>query len=419
MSGRVGYVAALVAACAILWAVVGQGVAGLRSETISPREFMAFYAVGHVLNESPADLYRTAPFLATYHALFPSVPRDKAPVFVHAPFEGLVFQPLARLPYRQALAAWEVLSLGLICAGFALAWLSTGLPRTLLPVALLLALSLQPVSVALILSGQVSALTFFWIALSIWCQRRGWALASGAALSLCLAKPTLLILLIPMLLVGRKWRMAAGFGAGAGVLAATSLWMVGWQGCLDYAGAILGFGEAATGRAQGFAPLSRYVDLNSFLRMLTGGGGEIALPALIVAALCVVPVLVKVWRQIPTSEAGASLAWAGTLTWTTLLNLYVPTYDTPIVLLGIMLMLDVLRQHGQGRLPPASQVLVGGLFVVPWLPALPLGSSALLQPYTVLLVAIGTYQLWLASREKTGRVGSEVLPATRYAGTSA
>ena len=201
----------------------------LRSDEVSPREFMAFYTVGHVLNESPPDLYKTGPFLAKYHALFPSVPGHKEPVFVHAPFEGLFFQPFARIPYRQALVAWQVFSLGLIGAGFTLVWVSTSsLPRSLLPVALLVAISFHPVSVALLLSGQVSGLTFLWIALAIWCQRRGWDHGSGAALSLCLAKPTLLILLVPMLLVGQRWRMVVGFGGGAGVVALASLMMIGW-----------------------------------------------------------------------------------------------------------------------------------------------------------------------------------------------
>ena len=421
MSIRLGHAAALLASGAVLWTVASHGIAGLRSDEVSPREFMAFYTVGHVLNESPADLYKTGPFLAKYHALFPSVPGDKEPVFVHAPFEGLFFQPFARIPYRQALAAWQVFSLGLVAVGFTLVWVSTrSLPRSLLPVALLLTISFQPVSVALLLSGQVSGLTFLWIALAIWCHRRGWDHRSGAALSLCLAKPTLLILLVPMLLVGQRWRMVAGFVGGASVLGLASLLMVGWGGCLDYVGAILGFGEAATGRAQGFAPLSRYVDLNSFLRMLGGGSGAVAVPVLVILAICLMPGLVRLWRLSPRAgEAGSSLAWAGTLTWTTLLNLYVPTYDTPIVLLGILLTVDVLIRQGRGRLPLPLQVLIAALYVVPWLPALPIGGQALLQPYTVVLVAIGTYQLWLARRELAGRVNGGLARASGYASSSA
>src|SRR5512134_2646085 len=116
MRPGVGHVAALVAAAALLWAIGGQGTAGLRSGERSPREFMAFYTVGHVLNASPSELYRPEAFLRTYHSLFPSVPVDKTPVYLHAPFEGLVFQPFARLAYEQALVAWQIFSLGLICA---------------------------------------------------------------------------------------------------------------------------------------------------------------------------------------------------------------------------------------------------------------------------------------------------------------
>ena len=59
------------------------------------------------------------------------------------------------------------------------------------------------------------------------------------------------------------------------------------------------------------------------------------------------------------------------------------------------------------------------LYVVPWLPALPIAGQALLQPYTVVLVAIGTYQLWLAGRELTGRVNGGLARASGYASSSA
>jgi hypothetical protein len=120
---------------------------------------------------------------------------------------------------------------------------------------------------------------------------------------------------------------------------------------------------------------------------------------LIVMAAGVVPCLALLWWRARGDGAGTvSLAWASTLTWTVVLNLYAPAYDTPIILLGILLMLDVLaRSHGL-RLPVAAPVLLVLLYVAPWVPAVPIGRSASLQLYTIVLIALGAYQLSLGTR---------------------
>jgi len=414
---RVAQVVATVAAATILWLIVRHQVAGLRSDERRPEEFMAFYTVGRMLNESSSQLYEPASFLKEYDKLFP---RDAggAPLYAHAPFEALIFQPFARLPFKSALVAWQAVSVAFVCAGFTLVWLSgESLPRSLLPLALLLAISSQPVSVSLIFNGQVSALLFLWIALAIWFQRQGWEYGSGVALSLCLSKPTLLILLLPMLGVGRRWRTLLGFLCGTALVGAVSLMVVGWRGCIDYVLTLLKFGRVATTASEGvFSPPSLYVDLNSFVRMLTGWSG--ALPLLLLAAVgaCVVPWLVSLWRHGPEGwTTSLRLTWACTITWTMLLNVYVPRYDTPIVMLGILVMVDALLTTGQGRLPLLLQSLFGLLYVVPWIPVVPISGVAVLQPYTVILLALGTYQVWLAmslTKRSEPRVGRELASGT-------
>jgi glycosyl transferase family 87 len=395
---RVAQVVATVAAAIIVLLIVRNKTASLRSDERRPEEFMAFYTVGRMLNESSSELYKADAFLKEYDRLFPRV-TGGTPLYAHAPFEGLVFRPFARLPFKSALVAWQAVSVAFICAGFSLVWLSgESLPRSLLPLALLLALSFQPVSVSLIFDGQVSALLFLWIAVAIWFQRQGREYGTGVALSLCLSKPTLLILLLPMFGVGRRWRTLLGFLCGTALVGAVSLLVVGWRGCLDYILTLLKFGRVATSASEGvFSPPSLWVDLNSFIRMLTGWSG--AVPLLLLAALgaCVVPWLVRFWRHVPEGwTTGLRLTWACTITWTMLLNVYVPRYDTPIIMLGILLMVDALLATGQGRLPLLLQILFGLLYVVPWIPPVPISGGALLQPYTVILAALGTYQLWLA-----------------------
>jgi hypothetical protein len=387
---------AILAVCVIVVAIGQRELARLRSEERRPEEFMAFYTVGRMLNESSCRLYDPTEFLEQYDRLFPREAGD-APLYAHAPFEALLFRPFAYLPFKRAVVAWQVTSIVLVSAGFVLIWRSgSALPLSTLPLALALALSFQPISVALIFNGQVSALAFFWIALALWLDRRGREYGAGAALSLCLAKPTLLILLIPMLAVGRRWRAIAGFVAGAVVLAVVSWLLIGWQGNVEYVLTLLRFGRVTTASHEVFSPPSLYVDLNSFTRMLTGWPGTTALTVVIAIGALLAPIFLGVWRRAPLEwTTGRALTWASTITWTTLLNIYVPRYDTAIIVLGALLMVDALLATGPRGLHGLPQVLFAVLYVVAWVAPLPLGGG-LLQPFTVVVAALGAHQLWLA-----------------------
>jgi hypothetical protein len=381
----------------IIAVAIGQReIASLGSGERRPEEFMAFYTVGRMLNESSYRLYDSTEFLTQYDRLFPRE-AGGAPLYAHAPFEALAFRPFAYLPFKAALVAWQVTSIALVSVGFALIWRSgTALPGRSLPLALVLALSFQPISVALIFNGQVSALVFFWLALALWLDRRGRQYGAGAVLSLCLAKPTLLILLLPMLAVGRRWRALVGFLAGTLVLAGVSLLLIGWRGNVDYVLTLLRFGRVTTASDEAFSPPSLYVDLNSFTRMLTGWPGSASLLAVAVIGALLAPALVGAWRRAPEGwTRGWALAWASTITWTTLLNIYVPRYDTVIVVLGALLMVDALLAAGPRGLHGLSQALFALLYVVAWIEPVPL-RGGLLQPYTVILAALGFHQLWLA-----------------------
>ena len=365
---------------------------------------MAFYTVGYVVNHSPEALYDPGSFNATYHSLFPALPADVKQLYAHAPFEALAFRPFALLPFTSALVAWQVLSLVLFGLGFALVWrASDSLPWGQLPLALLLMLSFRPVAVDSIARGQVAALTFFWMAVALWCQRRRHDYWAGVALSLCLSKPTLLGLLLPMLVVGGRRRILVGFGAGAAVLSAVSLLVVGWRGCADYAAMLLRFGTMATGPRTSFL-LSDYVDLNSLVRGAVGGRGLWAMVVLALVTAGVLPWLLRLWRALRHErEMESGLTWAATLTWTMLLNVYVAPYDTPILLLGMVLAAGAVYVSRGDVMPRAVRIFLMLLYVVPWIPPVPIGVDRTLHLYTLVLVGLGVYQISEAMSAKAPR----------------
>jgi Glycosyltransferase family 87 len=398
-------VAAVTVSIAILWVLAQSQMSALRSGRPLVREFMAFYTVGHVLNHSPQILYDPEVFNATYHSLFPVLPQGVKQLYAHAPFEAIAFRPFAVLPFESALVAWQMFSVVLFCVGFTLVWRgSQSLPWGQLPLALLLMLSFRPIAVDSIARGQVAALVFFWMALALWCQRRRRDYWAGVALSLCLSKPTLLGLLVPMLIVGYRHRILIGFGAGAAALGAVSLSAVGWRGCADYGAMLLRFGTMAAGPRTSFL-LSDYVDLNSFVRMAVGGRGIWAMVVLALMTAAVLPRLVRLWRALRRErEVESGLTWAATLTWTMLLNVYVAPYDTPIVLLGMVLAAGALYGSSRDMMPRAVRVFLVLLYVVPWIPAVPIAIDRTLHLYTLVLVGLGVYQIREAM-SATGRPG--------------
>lgn len=406
-------------AIAIIWTLAYHQTVALRSGKPVLREFMAFYTVGYLLNRSPEMLYDPDAYNQTYHSLFPHAPASLKMVYAHAPFEGLVFRPFALMPFERALVAWQLVSLVLIATGFALVWRSSdSLPARLLPLALLVALSFAPIAVATVTRGQTSALSFFAVALAVWCQARGRDYWSGAALAFCLSKPTFLVLVLPMLVVGRRWCSLIGLMGGAGLLGFVSLLAVGWRGCVDYVTTVLFFADLATARTNAFV-LSDYVDLNSFFRMVSGGRGHLAIGALALVAAVVAPFLVRSWRGLRTAvPPDRGLVWASTLTWTTVLNLYMTSYDSSIIVIGIVLMADRLcRGNGDG-FPPVFRALLVMLYIVPWIPVLPVGAGRTLQPYTLVLVALGVYQAQLALRSLANGIRIQAQPAPEPTGRS-
>ena len=72
---------------------------------------------------------------------------------------------------------------------------------------------------------------------------------------------------------------------------------------------------------------------------------------------------------------------------------YVPPYDTPMVLLGMVLAAGALRGSSRDAMPRAVQILLVLLYVVPWIPPIPIVGNQTLYLYTPVLVGLGVYQI--------------------------
>jgi hypothetical protein len=260
----------------------------------------------------------------------------------------------------------------------------------------LLALSFQPFAIECCLGGQISAIGCLVVAVALTFQRKGQNVAAGLALSLMLYKPTLLLLILPMMVVGRCWKLLAGFSVGAIVLAVVSWLVVGTTGCLDFFGLLVGYGRVGGSVGQGFKTI-KYIDLTAFLRLL-GVVPTFARPLAIALGLPALIALILSWARRVQGRS-RDLNWAATLCWTPILNIYSPIYDVVLVVPGLLLAAHALHRQETPEWPPAFRWLLASVYLSA-LVTQPLAIKLGFQPLTPALLAMGSYLIWTSRGPK-------------------
>jgi len=321
-------------------------------------DYPTFYTAGRIYNEyAPGRIY-DRPLEA---ALYQQVTHDPDPAnstpYAAAPFFILPFIFLSRLPYALSFVIWMLIAAALYVSGMRLAWTSTRhLPADAWKTALLVGVTFVPFLLEGIAGGQVTGFAFFWLALAVFLEFRSQAFLGGLALSVCLYKPTLLLLIIPMLLFTRRWRMLLGFALGGVVLGTASVLLVGTQGCANYLGSLLFYTGQSTAAETGLRTW-KYIDFNSFYRLLAGAFPPLRWGLTLATLVAIGPLVLRAWlKDKGTSPDGRALLWALTIAWTAVLNVYFGIYDSAILVLSAILSADVLFGAGAGAVGGQSRV---------------------------------------------------------------
>lgn len=333
-------------------------------------DFPAFYNAGRLVNEySGGQLYD--PSLQEELRAKLARGQTRPLYFAYTPFFALLFSPLAKLSYTPAFVVWVCVSLLLFIFGFRFAWLAANLPAEHFFSGLLIAVSFLPVCAWSILSGQVAAFGFFWLALAIYLDRKGLQFTSGLALSLLAFKPPLLLLIVPMLLITSRWRSLYGLLTGGLTLAAISVMIIGFSGVPSYANMLSHFSQQTA-----MMPNYREVDLFSFFLPLVNSP-KVAYGLVTLTVAAVLPFVIRAWKQHPDQ------VWTQTIVWTLVLNIYVLMYDTALVIISVLL-------AGQFKSRTFRWVLVA-LFLVPWIETEAAKSG--FRPMTLAIIALGLLSL--------------------------
>jgi hypothetical protein len=329
--------------CFLAFLVVPLGVLAYRHELrveSHDRDFVYFYGLGRILNEYPS--YRLYDY-ALQKEVFSEIHPLKEGTYGPSPYPPIVamaFRPLAGLNFPAAYGIWLLVSLVLYSAGLhllgRLVFAGERLRRSLL---YCLGLSFGPFVIDTLFNGQLAAIAFFAFTMALQAERVKHHFIGGIALSLCLYKPTLLVLVLPMMLVTGRWRMLAGFALGGASMALLVTLVEGigvWSG---YFHLLMYLGNASTGlQTRSLILLWKYIDFSAFSALLPGGR---SLPGLLVlggfSGWAASKLVRTWWRSRACSRESALLVWAPTITWTLLLNIYVPIYDSILIVISVVI----------------------------------------------------------------------------------
>jgi hypothetical protein len=295
------------------------------------------------------------------------------------------------MPYVRAYVLWMAFSVVLYLAGLFLITnrFFRGDPFSR-PLIFCFALAYYPFIVGTLINGQLVAVGFFALALAIHQDDRERPLASGLALSLCAYKPTLLVLILPMLLVTRRVRTLVGFGIGALALVLFATTVEGVQVWSGYLETLRYFnGMHSTLR------LPIYIDFRAFTSLLSPQHSWITLALVSAFAAWSIVCLFRLWViSVNAGNAGRTLVWATTITWTLLLNIYVPMYDSILLVISIIVSARVLKNFSSRWFGILCTLTFGSAWVT-----VEIAERTGIQVLTILLAALGSLQLFACKRE--------------------
>ena len=344
-------------------------------------DFVYFYAAPKIAHLSPESLYDPKVERAFCQQILP--PADAAKTygdFMYPPFVPLLFLPLSHLSLGTAYRVEQAFCAVLYIFGLVLLRrrFFPGEPQ-LTSILIPLALAYLPFIADTWANGQLSILGFIAISIALCELRAEHPFRSGLALSLCVYKPPLLILLLPMLLFRRQIRVLLGFAAGAFIWAAAATIAYGWNVWLAYERYV----RFLSRDMERLRPLAKYVDLTAFFSLL--GVRQSASLFAILCGLLTLPFLVAAWRRY---EDSPQFAWGIAITWTLILSPYAPVYDTILVIPSMIVSADRLRLGRYQLLVPSLLLL----FACSWTSE----ATALLahlQLLTVAIALIGSLQI--------------------------
>jgi hypothetical protein len=279
---KIGFALACLFAAACL-----VGMVYLRSmDHTLPWDFEAFYVAGTILRAvGPARLYDVA---LQQHLSAQLYPGQAFLSYYHTPLEALLFWPLAALPFRLALLVWTALSLAAL--GLFLAGLRYTGRRLHSPFHFAFSFVVFALVTAVLRRSQDTLLLLPILLGGLLLLERGRETAAGAVLGLGLYRFEVMLPLLAIFALRRRWRLVAGAAvvAALGLLASWAL--VGTAGLRAYVHVLLMSGQVHGGWGGVQPPYMP--NLRGLLVVLLGG---LLPPRLLLAVIVLASAALLLW----------------------------------------------------------------------------------------------------------------------------
>jgi hypothetical protein len=147
--------------------------------------------------------------------------------------------------------------------------------------------------------------------------------------------------------------------------------------------------------AQSALLLYKFVDLSSFLQAIADGRSKPEMTILMLLTTVIgLGLAVLLWKSAKGGKPAQSLAWAATITWTLLLNVYVPMYDSVLIVIAVVLSLEAAKELDSGAALDWIGSLSLMIFAVSWV-TYDIARNYRIQLISVAIAILGLAQLYV------------------------
>jgi len=292
---------------------------------------------------------------------------ERALPFIRPAYQALMFVPFSLLPYRTAYLGFLLLNLLLLALAFlmlqprlrGLSRVWPGLPPALF-------LGFYPVALAL-MQGQDSILLLALLAAALVSLERNRDLTAGALAGVGLFKFQIVVPIVLLFLLWRRWRFVKGFMFSAILVGLLSFITSGWAETVVFVHSLLSVG-AGLPAVPGEINFPLRINIMANLRGLIYGLASLRAPqrwlqvtTLLLSSLVVISVRARGRQQ----RGGGALVLA--ITAGVLVSYYLFIHDLSILLIPIVLTLDrFISRNGTGEpFGRAAAAISALLFVAP------------------------------------------------------
>ncbi|MGH9554919.1 MAG: glycosyltransferase family 87 protein [Terriglobales bacterium] len=310
-------------------------------------DFRSMYTAAWMVRDGAGeDLYRIPAQREAFRRYSP----NPMPVwFYHPPFEVPLFLPFTFLPYASAYMAWLALNALLLGVLAGILFRSSAAPPGLPGGAIALACFTFFPAWYVFLEGQDSIFIALSYALAYAALKKDRDVWAGFLFGLGLFRFQLVLPVMFVFFLLRRWRVVVGFGTASILLALTSLAVAGWQGTLGYPQFLrtinqeLAYGSILPQNMPNLrGQVLTYAAWRIPLAWVDAGVGLVSLALLVWVA--------RKWKRAGTGGAARlDLLMALTLVVTLIVSYHLNLHDMVILLLPLSLVARHLTQNSERR----------------------------------------------------------------------